>query len=781
MTAADADVEVEVPCEDEDVDIEVELQDVAADNGQGAPAEEEEAHEPECDDEHDASVGCIKHEVALSTSESTPNVFFSAGGVVSAVTTGSLRNLLSAVRCDTGAKVGRYLFEVQVLDETPGTRQYLRVGFGTAGSSLFLGETPDGVAFDRDGTYLVSEPGQLADLKKSQAVTAFGSVGSVIGVLLNLDEHSTVANTVSLFVDGVRVGPPQPVPGHLRGRALFPAVTFRGATLAVNLGRGGAQLRALPFKCAMLGQVAEEHHETLSVGSLKTSTTPEVLLPVGLPGQGLADITRKYREEHPNVVEVSTEMFADWRSRSGLTSDGVANLAWENALVALAVQGGRSVLVSSGCRNLLTGGRQDILKRFPASYRRVALVAVGEPSELHTQWVRQTVEREYEEKKALVEKRLSLAEAAGDALEGDDAQMPDPPVLDETLQFLPRAGGQAPEVPAADLAASYANFSLPSDEEFASVDWQWSTKLDAQEHLRQWVVKKKASLLVEGLRPGQWFSDQQAAWKKERKRLREGHLEYNNSRTSTGGAEVDLRDDPARVKDIHNADGDGTPLYANFRYEDWVLLSWRYELHLLVHSFAADVGDADIPGITPEHVAHYYGVYFGTKCDWQAKLGVPDVRKALDLLREPLTLGDSALGQEVLQSQLEADATLDDFVKGVEAYRRDRKRRLDAGDESVLLSFPRPTAAKKAAEPVAPASVPAGFKGEGKAGKNTKGKGKDQMKGKSKDMAKGKGKTVIGGKPGVVAGKGKAKGGKSAGGSAAEEQPWKKAKVAEEW
>ena len=32
-----------------------------------------------------------------------------------------------------------------------------------------------------------------------------------------------------------------------------------------------------------------------------------------------------------------------------------------------------------------------------------------------------------------------------------------------------------------------------------------------------------------------------------------------------------------------------------FVYEDWTLLSTRYELHLLLHSFKADLDDPDRP------------------------------------------------------------------------------------------------------------------------------------------------------------------------------------------
>lgn len=61
-----------------------------------------------------------------------------------------------------------------------------------------------------------------------------------------------------------------------------------------------------------------------------------------------------------------------------------------------------------------------------------------------------------------------------------------------------------------------------------------------------------------------------------------------------------------RVKDI----GTGEPLFCNFGFEakgvrsrsrmlqDWALLSLRFELHLLAHSFLHDCGDPERPLIS---------------------------------------------------------------------------------------------------------------------------------------------------------------------------------------
>merc|ERR1711871_511999 len=63
------------------------------------------------------------------------------------------------------------------------------------------------------------------------------------------------------------------------------------------------------------------------------------------------------------------------------------------------------------------------------------------------------------------------------------------------------------------------------------------------------------------------------------------------------------------VEDILNI-GNGKPLFFNFLYEDWMLLSLRYELHLLMHAFRRDIDDPDRPGFGKDNLDFYYNKYF---------------------------------------------------------------------------------------------------------------------------------------------------------------------------
>lgn len=341
------------------------------------------------------------------------------------------------------------------------------------------------------------------------------------------------------------------------------------------------------------------------------------------------------------------------------------------------------------------------MKQFPRQYKKVAIVVLGEPSASHKQWVQKTVQAEIEASKALAERRKLLAEASGVVL-GEEAEAPiEASVNGSDTWLLPRKDGHSSDVSEKELGRVYSHFSLPTEEEgFDEIRFEWQDKGAAQDVLRQWIMERKSSLLVDGLKPGPWFQAKMAAWKEERKKLSKGHADYQarkaNSASGLDTSAIDL----AGVTDMHNADDHGTPLYANFTYEDWLLLSWRYELHLLVHSFAIDVDDADIPGIPENHLGHYFALYFGIKCEPEAKFAVANRAEVYKLLKEPIEILEHQNGQRILSSRLDKETPLDAFVKSIESYRRDRKRRLEAGDESAHLSFPRP-------KPAAPKGAPA--------------------------------------------------------------------------
>jgi len=202
-------------------------------------------------------------------------------------------------------------------------------------------------------------------------------------------------------------------------------------------------------------------------------------------------------------------------------------------------------------------------------------------------------------------------------------------------------------------------------------------------------------LIVEGLVPGSWFVQGLEEWHALRSKLRTQHQEYAEKRKRAMADGIDLDDaaldflDLSIVTNVHNADGNGTPLYGHFKYEDWIILAWRIELHLLVHAFLQDADDAERTGIPEAHAAHYYQVYYKMKLD-PRKVAADGLHQTLKVLKGSMELADHKSGK-MLRSKLEADVPWEDFVKDVEKYRRDRMRRIDAGDESANITFPRAT------------------------------------------------------------------------------------------
>lgn len=700
----------------------------ATEEAAAAPAVEEEEEE-EGDEPEDAAAS-VRHDVGLSATDATPDVLVSAAsGAVSSLSRGAFQHLRSAVRADTGAKAGRYLFEVKVLEHDSRTENELRVGFSTARSSLFLGDgSAENVCFSSEGTYFVSDPGQSTPFEKARACRPMAPQ-KVIGVLLNLNVGSPNANTVSIFLDGQRAGKPQPIPAHLRGRALFPALTFRNLTLAVNFGRKGVQLKPLPFRCRLFAEIAEAHHEWAGHQQPQDGSL-EVVVPVGLPDQGIFDYVDRFIEEHPGFVELSDRKVAEWCRKSGLSPKGspspsdsrdrpdfnfglpqLDDRSWRETLLMLAQLAGRSCIVPEVRSALLKPERKELLAKFPPTTKKVAAVLVGEPSKPFKDWVHSKIRADYEAKKALVEKRKDIAEASGEELPASELEPPPEPELGEAVWFMPRTG--VPDLSEKAIAGAYAHFSLPDgDEGFDEVRYEWLNKDAAEDHLQKHLSELKATLLVDGLTPGPWFQEKWQGWRKLRQELRTNFSKHKAS----GNEDVSLSDVAlAGLTDIHDCDGKGTPLYCGFKYEDWLLLSWRYELHLLVHGFTVDVEDPDRQGIPVDHVPHYFSLYYGVKYDPKGKLGVDNLAALVKLLKVPMELVERKQGRKVLQSQLGKETCVEDFVKGIETYRRDRCRRVEAGDESAKLVFPKPVPKPPATPSPAKAKAPAGKAGPAKA------------------------------------------------------------------
>ncbi|CAK0905731.1 unnamed protein product [Prorocentrum cordatum] len=349
----------------------------------------------------------LKETVEFLTKDSTDttlNIMPSVhGNVLMALSDGGIQHLLAGARASVGISSGRYMFEVKMVEllqpaDTSGQKggrppqptNVLRIGFSTSSSGLVLGSSEDdNFFFDVAGSFTHNKT-------TSKVAEGFGR-DNVVAVLLNLDAASPNADTVSLFRDGTRICQPQPIPDALKGKTLFPAVTFRNMTVHVNFGPTPAA--PLPFQCRTLQDAAQKDCEVVTEAKPKTGVY-DVLYPVCLPDEGTFDWLDAYLEKNPGHIELSDRMILDWADKSGIWRNrgyswkasndkpdpqfGVPSLddgSIKKMLYSMATAQQRNFIVMEVQGNLTKEERQATLKKFSAPhFKQSALVLVGEPT-----------------------------------------------------------------------------------------------------------------------------------------------------------------------------------------------------------------------------------------------------------------------------------------------------------------------------------------------------------------------------------------------------------------
>jgi len=312
--------------------------------------------------------------------------------------------------------------------------------------------------------------------------------------------------------------------------------------------------------------------------------------------------------------------------------------------------------------------------------------------------VRQVLKRNKEAvnaAKKLKEDESKDEEKAGDDEtkddEEDDGLGKEPPKAElteeeKTVVFPKRGPGDLAPL---SLSKSLTNFTLPDKSEgFDEVKYVWEPVDKANEYLRSWVLEAKRTTLLEHLQPSKAFTEKYLTWQKQQV---EWSQKQSAFKAKPKPERKDSEEDPMTKIDIFSVEDvneviDGEPLYANFGPEDWALLQLRCELYLLQDSFRKDADDPDRLGIPEGHLNYYYGKYFRKTLQPQA-FHLKSNSELIAIVKDTVTVSGSP---PVLINQLSADVevdTADIFLKFTEEARRERKRRLEAGDETVKLKY----------------------------------------------------------------------------------------------
>merc|ERR1712187_635565 len=105
--------------------------------------------------------------------------------------------------------------------------------------------------------------------------------------------------------------------------------------------------------------------------------------------------------------------------------------------------------------------------------------------------------------------------------EDDNDEADEPKVIGPDVWYMPSRPEDGGDVSEKLIAQSYKAFTMPSEEEgFKEVEFTWRPKAEAEDHLQKYILKMKASLVIDDLRPSEWFKDKLKAWKTVQSEMR---------------------------------------------------------------------------------------------------------------------------------------------------------------------------------------------------------------------------------------------------------------------
>ena len=179
-----------------------------------------------------------------------------------------------------------------------------------------------------------------------------------------------------------------------------------------------------------------------------------------------------------------------------------------------------------------------------------------------------------------------------------------------------------------------------------------------------------------------WIDSQLEAWNSNKSGLREEHVQFKQKVVQdrfAGEFVVEGGLCPLDVANVHDVDRLGTPLYANFCFEDWVVFLWRVELHFVAHGFLIGNVGLGCLGVPEHHVVRVCEMVSGrplgtTRLNWLS------LAQALTVLEDPVQLISGSGNVMFLASRFSPETDFDVFVRGVESPEQLRMLRV-SGDE----------------------------------------------------------------------------------------------------
>merc|ERR1712008_353727 len=212
---------------------------------------------------------------------------------------------------------------------------------------------------------------------------------------------------------------------------------------------------------------------------------------------------------------------------------------------------------------------------------------------------------------------------------------------------------------------------------FDNIRDEWASEDGSKDYLKKWVLQKKISSRMDDLQPSEWFKTKAAEYQKALGEWQTKQKEHQNAKKAEekkkpGNEGADDDDDSKAidvdifsVEDISNV-GNGVPLFVDFSFEDWALLTLRFELYLLQAAFKHDVDDPERVGIHEIHILFYYHRYFRKQL-MPRSYGKDSIEDVCELIKDTVKISDD----KVLVSQLSAEPEApDQFVKLQEESRR---------------------------------------------------------------------------------------------------------------